>query len=81
MDYDYNDPRYEDEEEETFWFDIHGQRASVTVPKTVIPPGITVASGAAGGFLLGGPLGALIGAAAGYFISKPKRASVSYYRR
>ncbi len=47
----------------------------VLVPKK--SPLIAIATGAGGGFLVGGPIGALVGAAAGYFISNaaPQRAS------
>jgi hypothetical protein len=51
------------------------------VPKK--SPLLVIAAGAGGGFLLGGPIGALVGAAAGYFVSRPKLSSaqIAYYRR
>ncbi len=45
-------------------------------------PLMAAAIAGAGGFLVLGPLGAVLGAAASYFLTKPKLASqISYYRR
>jgi hypothetical protein len=58
----------------------NGGVAAVTVkPRSVVVP---AAAAGAIGFLLGGPIGALVGVAAGYFVTKPKKQAVAiaFYR-